>query len=62
LSLSIRKYIEKLPAGKIQEIEAVLANGSKKRLLDLNAWELFNISNDETMKLYDLAFETIYGA
>ena len=35
---------------------------SKKRLLDLNAWELFNISNDETMKLYDLAFETIYGA
>lgn len=51
-----------MPAGKIQEIEAVLANGSKKRLLDLNAWELFNISNDETMKLYDLAFETIYGA
>lgn len=52
-----------LPANqKVHDIEATLPNGTHKKLLELNAWELFNISNDETMKLYDLAFQTIYGA
>lgn len=63
LALSIRKYIENLPNknSEIHEIEVTLCTGEKKKLLDLNGWEILNISNEETMKLYDLGFSTLYG-
>lgn len=31
-------------------------------MVDLNAWEIMNISNEETMNLYDRVFKKIYGA
>jgi hypothetical protein len=62
LSLSIRKYIESLSADTngIKGIEAKLCCGKSKKLLELTAWELVNISNEDTMHLYDLAFQTLY--
>lgn len=39
-----------------------MVNGVIKKLVDLNAWEIMNVSNEETMKLYDRAYKMLYGA
>lgn len=61
MSISIRKYIKTLGnKNDIESIEVNLVEGGKKKLVDLNAWEIMNISNDETMKLYTRAFKQLY--
>ena len=44
----------------VKNIKVNLPDGKSKKLLELSVWEILNVSNDETMRLYDEIFHTVY--